>query len=113
MFDPNKVTPLKDTLLIEITQKLEQKTKGGLWLPQCANKVEPSPNGVLLIEGVIHKVGHACREEFQEGQAVHFDVTKAASWEDGRFHIVYEEDVWTIIEDPKPKKPRKVDNKNQ
>ena len=100
VIEPNKCKPLHDRILIE-REEQEQKTAGGIIIPDTAKDKKPSIGKVIA-------VGNGVRDK--DGQLVALDVKKGdrvlfAKWSgtelpgsDEKYVIIKESDILGIIE---------------
>ncbi|PIS39058.1 MAG: co-chaperone GroES [Candidatus Nealsonbacteria bacterium CG08_land_8_20_14_0_20_43_11] len=95
-----KIRPLSDHILIEPI-KQEEKTKGGILLPETADKEKPEQGKVIAVgPGKKNDKGFVIPLEVQAGQMVLF--TKYGPNEikvdDKEYLIAREEDILAVIE---------------
>ena len=96
-----KIKPIADHILIEPLEE-EEKTKGGIFLPESADKERPEQGKVIAVgPGKKNEKGEIIPLEIKVGQKVLF--TKYGPTEikvDGKKYLIAkEEDILAIIED--------------
>ncbi len=95
-----KLKPISDHIIIEPLQG-EEKTKGGIFLPQSAEKEKPEQGTVIAVgPGKVDSAGREIPMEVKEGDKVIF--TKYGPHEvkvgDKEYLIASQDDILAIIE---------------
>jgi len=95
-----KIKPLADNILIE-PEREEEKTKGGILLPDTADKGRPEKGKVIAVgPGKKNSSGKVTPPELKEGDTVLFTKygPNEIKVEDKEYLIAKEDDILAVIE---------------